>query len=144
MRKRIVFMGSPEFAIPALVRLSRAHDIVAVYTQPPRPAGRGMKEHLVPLAQYAQQLALPVHWPQSLKSADAQDKLAALNADVLVVVAYGLLLPQLVLDIPRYGCINGPPTRIQSMIPPLRFVTSSNPASTIRVPACALRCPTLQ
>ena len=100
-------MGSPEFAIPALVRLSRAHDIAAVYTQPPRPAGRGMKENLVPLARYAQQLALPVHWPQSLKSADAQDELAALNADVLVVVAYGLLLPQAVLDMPRFGCING-------------------------------------
>ena len=106
-KKRIVFMGSPEFAIPALARLSRTHDIAAVYTQPPRPAGRGMKEQLVPLAQYAQQLAIPVHWPQSLKSADAQDELAALNADVLVVVAYGLLLPQSVLDMPRYGCING-------------------------------------
>ena len=106
-KKRIVFMGSPAFAIPALARLSRTHDIAAVYTQPPRPAGRGMKEQLVPLAQYAQQRSLPVHWPQSLKSADAQDELAALNADVLVVVAYGLLLPQSVLDMPRYGCING-------------------------------------
>ena len=106
-KKRIVFMGSPEFAIPALARLSREHDVAAVYTQPPRPAGRGMTEQLVPLANYAQQLALPLRWPRSLKSTDAQDELAALNADVLVVVAYGLLLPQSVLDMPRYGCING-------------------------------------
>ncbi len=106
-KKRIVFMGSPRFAIPSLARLNYLYEIAAVYTQPPRPAGRGMNEQLVPLAKYAKQLALPVHSPQSLKSADALDELAALNADVLIVVAYGLLLPQSVLNMPRYGCING-------------------------------------
>lgn len=106
-KKRIVFMGSPDFAIPALARLSHLHDIVGVFTQPPRPAGRGMKEKLVPVAQYTKQIGLPVHWPSSLKSAAVQDELASFNADVLVVVAYGLLLPRSVLDMPRYGCING-------------------------------------
>jgi methionyl-tRNA formyltransferase len=106
-KKRIVFMGSPDFAILALARLTLEHDVAAVYTQPPRPAGRGMKEQLVPLAKYAQQLDLPVCWPRSLKSTDVQDELAAFDADAFVVVAYGLLLPKPVLDMPRYGCING-------------------------------------
>ncbi len=107
VKKRIVFMGSPDFAIPALARLSQTQDIVCVYTQPPRPAGRGLKEQLVPLAQYTQQLGLPVRWPCSLKPIEVQDELEAFDADAFVVVAYGLLLPKPVLDIPRYGCING-------------------------------------
>lgn len=105
--KRIVFMGSPDFAIPALERLHKSNQIIAVYSQPPRPAGRGMREKLVPLAQRATDLGLPTYWPKSLRDTGAQTELASLEADLFVVVAFGLLLPKAVLAMPRYGCING-------------------------------------
>ena len=105
--KRLVFMGSPDFAIPALDALRAANDIVAVYTQPPRRAGRGMQEQKVPLARHAEACGITVHCPASLQDPAVQAELAAFNADVFVVVAYGLLLPRAVLDLPRYGCING-------------------------------------
>lgn len=104
---RIVYMGSPDFAIPALTRLAATHNVRAVYTQPPRRSGRGMQEQPVPLAQYALGLNLPVYWPVSLQDATVQRELASHDADLFIVVAYGLLLPQAVLDIPRYGCLNG-------------------------------------
>ena len=106
-RYRIVFMGSPDFAIPALQKLAEAHDICAVYTQPNKPAGRGMKSTPVPVATYAADTSLSLFSPASLKTDDAQQQLAAHDADLFVVVAYGLLLPKIVLNIPKLGCING-------------------------------------
>lgn len=104
---RVVFAGTPDFAASSLAALlDSEHEVVAVYTQPDRPAGRGRKLTPSPVKQLAQAQALPVYQPVSLKDAEAQAELAALNADVMVVVAYGLLLPQTVLDTPRLGCIN--------------------------------------
>ena len=87
-------MGSPDFAIPALDALSTQHDVVAVYSQPPRPAGRGKKDRPSPVQARAEALGLEVRHPVSLKNDAAQAEFTALNADVAVVVAYGLLLPQ--------------------------------------------------
>lgn len=104
---RIVFAGTPEFAAEHLkALLDSPYEIVAVYTQPDRPAGRGQK--LMPSAVKALAVAhdIPVFQPQTLRNADAQAELAALKPDLMVVVAYGLILPQVVLDIPRLGCIN--------------------------------------
>ena len=104
---RVVFMGTPEFAARLLTEIvSRGHEVAAVYTQPPRPAGRGMAEKKSAVHLLAERLGLPVCTPKSLKSAEAQAEFAALNADVAVVAAYGLLLPQPILDAPRYGCLN--------------------------------------
>jgi methionyl-tRNA formyltransferase len=104
---RIVFAGTPEFAVPALEALHGAgHDIVAVYTQPDRPAGRGRGVTASVVKQRALALGLRVEQPVSLRTPEAQATLAAHAPDVMVVVAYGLLLPQAVLDIPRLGCLN--------------------------------------
>ncbi|MEO0829149.1 MAG: methionyl-tRNA formyltransferase [Pseudomonadota bacterium] len=104
---RLVFMGTPDFSVLALDALHGAgHEIACVYTQPPRPAGRGKKERPNPVHARAQKLGLEVRHPSSLKGAEAQAEVAELNADVAVVVAYGLLLPQPVLDAPRRGCLN--------------------------------------
>lgn len=106
-RLRVVFAGTPEFAASNLAALLESqHEVVAVYSQPDRPAGRGRKLTPSPVKQLALTHALPVYQPQTLKAPAAQAELAALNADIMVVVAYGLLLPQAVLDIPRLGCIN--------------------------------------
>ena len=106
-RYRIVFMGSPDFAIPALQKLAKNHDICAVYTQPAKPAGRGMKSTPVPVASYAAEKSMALFSPASLKTSDAQQQLAAHDADLFVVVAYGLLLPKIVINMPKLGCING-------------------------------------
>lgn len=104
---RIVFMGTPDFSVPALEALVDAgHDIVCVYCQPPRPAGRGKRDRPAPVQARAEQLGLPVRHPATLRDAQAQADFAALNADVAVVVAYGLILPQPVLDAPGHGCLN--------------------------------------
>ncbi len=103
---RVVFMGTPEFSVPVLEALARAHEVVCVYSQPPRPAGRGKKDRPSPVQAKAEELGLPVRHPISLKGAEAQAEFAALGADVAVVVAYGLILPQAVLDAPRHGCLN--------------------------------------
>jgi methionyl-tRNA formyltransferase len=104
---RIVFMGTPDFSVPVLDALVEAgHQIVAVYCQPPRPAGRGKKDRPSPVQDRAQQLGLPVRHPVSLRSAQAQAEFAGFQADIAVVVAYGLILPQAVLDAPRFGCVN--------------------------------------
>lgn len=102
----IIFMGTPEFSVPILDALAARHTIVAVYTQPPRPAGRGKEVRPTPVHARASALGLPVRHPASLKSAEDQAAFAALKADVAVVVAYGLILPQAVLDAPRHGCLN--------------------------------------
>ena len=104
---RIVFAGTPEFAAEHLkALLTSPYDIVAVYTQPDRPAGRGQKLMPSPVKQLALEHNIPVLQPPTLRNAEAQAELAALQADLLVVVAYGLILPQAVLDVPRLGCIN--------------------------------------
>ena len=104
---RIVFMGTPEFSVPVLDALVDAgHEVVCVYCQPPRPAGRGKKDRPSPVQARAEALGLPVRHPVSLKGAEAQEAFAALGAEVAVVVAYGLILPQAVLDAPERGCLN--------------------------------------
>ncbi|MFB9866692.1 methionyl-tRNA formyltransferase [Vreelandella sulfidaeris] len=106
-RLRVVFAGTPEFAASSLATLLESqHEVVAVYTQPDRPAGRGRKLSPSPVKQLALEHNLPVYQPQTLKEPAAQAELAGLDADIMVVVAYGLLLPQAVLDTPRLGCIN--------------------------------------
>lgn len=103
---KIIFMGTPEFSVPILKALSQHHEIIAVYCQPPRRAGRGKADRASPVQQCAEDLGLPVFHPVSLRSAEAQQAFAALEADLAVVVAYGLILPQAVLDQPRLGCLN--------------------------------------
>ncbi len=100
-------MGTPEFSVPVLEALVDAgHDIAAVYCQPPRPAGRGKKPRPAPVQKRAEALGLPVHHPKTLRDADAQQAFALLDAEVAVVVAYGLILPQEILDAPAQGCLN--------------------------------------
>jgi methionyl-tRNA formyltransferase len=103
---KIIFMGTPDFSVPVLQALAARHEIVAVYCQPPRPAGRGKADRASPVQLAAMGLGLPVRHPVSLKDAAAQADFAALGADIAVVVAYGLILPQAVLDAPRLGCVN--------------------------------------
>jgi methionyl-tRNA formyltransferase len=103
----IVFAGTPDFAVPTLQRLvDGGFRPVAVYTQPDRPAGRGRQPRPSPVKQYAEQAGIPVLQPQTLRDSQAQAELAALAPDLLVVVAYGLILPKAVLDLPRLGCVN--------------------------------------
>jgi len=99
-------MGTPAFSVPALEALAARHEVACVYCQPPRPAGRGQKDRPSPVQARAEALGLPVRHPVSLKAAEAQAEFAALQADVAVVVAYGLILPQPVLDAPARGCLN--------------------------------------
>ena len=104
---RVVFMGTPDFAVPTLARLAEdGHVIAAVYTRAPAKAGRGMALRPSPVHALADRLGLPVLTPSTLKDAEAADIFAAHDADVAVVVAYGMLLPQAILDIPRHGCLN--------------------------------------
>jgi len=109
MPLRVVFMGTPDFAVPTLRAVAAAgHDVATVYSQPPRPAGRrGLELTPSPVHKAADELGIPVRTPTHLKGEDAQAEFASLNADVAVVVAYGLLLPRAVLDAPRLGCFNG-------------------------------------
>ncbi|MGQ0485992.1 MAG: methionyl-tRNA formyltransferase [Hyphomicrobiales bacterium] len=104
---RLVFMGTPDFAVATLKALIAAdHQIAAVYSQPPRPAGRGMPERVSPVQAYAMAQGIAVRTPVSLKSAEEQAQFAALAVDAAVVVAYGLLLPRAILDAPKFGCFN--------------------------------------
>ncbi|HBZ42985.1 MAG TPA: methionyl-tRNA formyltransferase [Maritimibacter sp.] len=104
---KIVFMGSPDFSVPVLDALIDAgHEVVCVYSQPPRPAGRGKKDRPTPVHARAEALGLEVRTPKSLKGEAEQADFAALGADIAVVVAYGLILPQAVLDAPARGCLN--------------------------------------
>jgi methionyl-tRNA formyltransferase len=106
-RLRIVFAGTPEFSVPALEALHAAgHEIAAVYAQPDRPAGRGRAVGSGPVKRRALDLGLHVEQPATLRSAEAAATLRAFSADLMVVVAYGLILPQAVLDLPRLGCLN--------------------------------------
>ena len=106
-KPRIVYAGTPDFAVPALRALLEAGaNVVAVYTQPDRPAGRGRKLTASPVKQTALDAGVPVFQPASLRNAEAQAELAALAPDLMVVAAYGLLLPKIVLDMPTHGCVN--------------------------------------
>lgn len=117
---KVIFAGTPEFAVPALDALLQSqHQICAVYTQPDRPAGRGQKLTASPIKQLAMQHDIPVYQPQALRDKDAQQQLRNLQADVMVVVGYGMILPKEVLEIPRYGCINIHP----SLLPRWRGAT---------------------
>lgn len=107
MPLKLIFMGTPDFSVPALEAIVAAgHDVLAVYSQPPRPAGRGMSERPSPVHAKAAALGIPVHTPRSLKSPEEQQIFADLGADAAVVIAYGLLLPSAVLAAPRLGCFN--------------------------------------
>src|SRR3990167_10892172 len=103
---KIIFAGTPQFAASALAALLKEHQIVAVLTQPDRPSGRGMQLTASPVKQLALQHGLPVLQPATLKTGEARQTIAALDADVMVVAAYGLILPKAVLRLPRYGCLN--------------------------------------
>src|SRR5437762_3773284 len=107
MPLRLIFMGTPEFAVPTLMELvAHGHEVAAVYTRAAKPAGRGMKLQPTPVEGEARRLGIPVLTPTTLKSPEALDRFRAHNADVAVVVAYGMILPQAVLDTPKYGCFN--------------------------------------
>lgn len=104
---RIVFMGTPEFSVPTFHALREAgHEVVAVYTQPPRPAGRGKQERKSPVQLAAEAVGVPVFHPQTLRDLEAQADFLALEAELAVVVAYGLILPKAILEGPRHGCLN--------------------------------------
>ena len=104
---RIIFMGSPDFAVPALNALVEAgHEVVAVYCQPPRPAGRGKADRKTPVHERADQLRLEVRTPRTLRNEEEQANFASLDGDLAVVAAYGLILPRPVLEAPKMGCVN--------------------------------------
>lgn len=107
MTLKVIFMGTPEFSIPTLSEIiSKGHEVVAVYTQPPRKAGRGGRERKTPVHEFAETAGLPVFTPTSLKSDEQQKIFAAHGADIAIVIAYGLLLPPAILEACPYGCLN--------------------------------------
>jgi methionyl-tRNA formyltransferase len=104
---RLAFMGTPDFAVPALINLiDEGHEVVCVYTQPPKPSGRGQKINKTPIHRLAEEHNIEVRTPKSLKSSEAQEAFAALNVDAAIVAAYGLILPKKILEAPKFGCIN--------------------------------------
>jgi methionyl-tRNA formyltransferase len=107
MPLRLIFMGTPDFAVPTLLELvAHGHEVVAVYTRAPKPAGRGMKLQPTPVEQEARRLNIPVLTPVTLKTPEALEEFRAHDADAAVVVAYGMILPQTILDAPKLGCFN--------------------------------------
>ncbi len=107
MALRLVFMGTPDFAVPTLLEIvGSGHDVAAVYTRAPQPAGRGMAERPSPVAREAERFKLPIFTPKSLKGAEAADAMRAHDADAAVVVAYGLILPKAIIDVFPLGCFN--------------------------------------
>ncbi len=111
---RIIFMGSPDFAVPALNKLleSKDHEVVAVYTQPPKPAARGMSLLRSKIHQRAEELGIPVYAPKSLRNEEEHKIFSELKPDCAVVAAYGLILPKPILTTPKWGCINIHPSRL--------------------------------
>ncbi len=104
---KVVFMGTPEFSVPCLERLiSDGHEVAAVYTQPDKPKGRGHHMMPPPVKETAMKYDIPVYQPQKLRTSDAFDVLSEINPDIIIVVAYGQILPKNILDIPKYGCVN--------------------------------------
>jgi len=107
MPLRLIFMGTPDFAVPTLVELvGRGHDVAAVYTRAVKPAGRGMDLQPTPIEREARRVGIPVHTPKTLRTPEAEAQFRAHDADAAVVVAYGLILPKAILDAPRLGCFN--------------------------------------
>ncbi|KAF0125413.1 MAG: methionyl-tRNA formyltransferase [Xanthobacteraceae bacterium] len=107
MSLRVVFMGTPDFAVPTLSEIiGQGHEVVAVYTRAPKPAGRGMDEQKTPVHRLADRFGIPVFTPRTLRDPQAQADFASLGSDVAVVVAYGLILPKAVLEAPSLGCLN--------------------------------------
>src|SRR6476469_669428 len=107
MSLRLIFMGTPDFAVPTLLELvAHGHEVVAVYTRAAKPAGRGMKLQPTPVEQEARLLGIPVLTPTTLKTPEALEEFRAHHADAAVVVAYGMILPQAILDAPPLGCFN--------------------------------------
>lgn len=108
MSLRVIFMGTPDFSVPTLFEIvGQGWDVVACYSQPPRKAGRGMELKKTPVHEAAESLGIPVFTPTSLKSEEEQERFRSFEADVAVVVAYGLLLPKAILDGTEHGCLNG-------------------------------------
>lgn len=103
---RVVFMGTPDFSVPILLQIAAQHEVAAVYTQPPRPAGRGKADRKSAVQVCAEKLSIPVRYPTSLRSEEVQHEFAALRSEIAVVVAYGLILPEAVLAAPMLGCLN--------------------------------------
>ena len=135
MSLRLVFAGTPEFAVPTLqAAIASGHDILAVYTQPDRPAGRGRQLTASPVKQLARQHGIDVRQPQTLRDVDAQAALRALEPDLMIVVAYGLILPQAVLDIPTHGAWNVHASllpRWRGAAPIQRAVEAGDPATGV-------------
>ncbi|MCX7181877.1 MAG: methionyl-tRNA formyltransferase [Candidatus Methylopumilus sp.] len=104
---KIIFAGTPDFAVPALQALcDKGYEVVAVLTQPDRPSGRGLKLHPSPMKLKANELGIPIYQPSELKSKASYESLAAINFNVMIVAAYGLIIPQAILDLPSFGCFN--------------------------------------
>src|SRR6201985_597532 len=107
MPLRLIFMGTPDFSVPTLLELvAHGHEVAAVYTRAPKPGGRGMKLQATPVEVEARRLGIPVLTPKTLKTPEAQEQFRAHDADAAVVVAYGMILPQAILDAPKLGCFN--------------------------------------
>ncbi len=106
MTPRIIYMGSPDFALPSLEALDRSYEIVAVVTQPDRPAGRGRKPQACAVKELATKLGLTVLQPESLRTLGAVTELASYQPDLIVVAAYGQILPKAILEMPKFGCVN--------------------------------------
>jgi methionyl-tRNA formyltransferase len=134
---KLIFMGSPDFAVPSLEALVAAgHDVIAAYCQPPRPAGRGKSERKTAVHERAEAMGIPVFTPRSLRNAEAQAGFAGHDADLAVVAAYGLILPKPILDAPRGGCINVHASllpRWRGAAPIQRAILAGDPVSGVTI-----------
>ncbi|GHB45110.1 methionyl-tRNA formyltransferase [Pseudovibrio japonicus] len=137
MSLRVIFMGTPDFSVPTLFEIvGQGWDVVACYSQPPRKAGRGMELKKTPVHEAAESLGIPVFTPTSLKSEEEQERFRSFEADVAVVVAYGLLLPKAILDGTEHGCLNGHASllpRWRGAAPINRAIMAGDKASGIQV-----------
>jgi methionyl-tRNA formyltransferase len=137
MPLRLIFMGTPDFAVPTLLELvAHGHEIAAVYTRAAKPAGRGLKLQPTPVEQEARRLGIAVLTPSTLKTSEALEQFRSHNADAAVVVAYGMILPQTILDAPRYGCLNLHASllpRWRGAAPINRAILERDPTSGVRV-----------
>ncbi len=137
MTLRLAFMGAPDFAAPSLAEIAASgHEIAAVYTQPPRPAGRGQSPRKTPVHELAEALGLPVRTPARLANEDEEEAFAALDLDAAIVVAYGLLLPRIYLETPRFGCLNLHPSllpRWRGAAPIQRAIMAGDPTTAVQI-----------
>lgn len=137
MPLKIIFAGTPAFAVPSLQTLiDSRHEVVAVYTQPDRPAGRGQQLQSSPIKQLAQAHNIPIYQPRTLRDPNVQEEMRALSVDLMVVVAYGLLLPEAVLAIPRLGCVNVHPSllpRWRGAAPIQRSIAAGDTVSGVTI-----------